>query len=149
MRFWPWALLVLTFVVIAGGIGLYATWHALLAGELPVPFFRVHQLDTLPMSLAVLQITLTALVIVIAVGAFFGYTQMRDAAIRNATKASIAAAVPKPLKLRAEWRAKRPENGQRRKSRFGSQSVTKARNRHQTRRLRRKPRRRSREEQRR
>ena len=90
MRFWPLptkglaVLLIVCFVIVAGGIGLYATWHSLLAGGLPSPIFRVQNIDTFSLSLGVLQITLTAMIIVIAIFAFLGFQNIKTSAIDKA-----------------------------------------------------------------
>ena len=97
MRFWPLpgrglaVLLIVCFILVAGGIGLYATWQSLLAGDLPAPLFRIQNIDTFSLSLGVLQITLTAMIIVIAVFAFLGFQNIKSTAIDKAE--SIAESV--------------------------------------------------------
>ena len=118
MRFWPLpgkglvALFIVLFVLVAGGIGLYATWHSLLAGDLPAPFFRVHHIDTFSLSLGVLQITLTAMIIIIAIFAFLGFQNIKSSAIDKATSIANTVAIEKMDEQIRRWDDLRRSGGE-------------------------------------
>ncbi len=90
-------LIIILGVVLTGLVSYVAASYGMKAQQVPanVPSSEFgnspslyNPFGTLPMSLAILQITLTAVIIFIAVSAFLGFQTIKDAAVKMAREAA-------------------------------------------------------------